>query len=410
MSQKILRLTASNVKRITAIDITPDPSKPVITIGGKNSAGKTSTMDCLEWAFAGGRTIPASAVRKGARKAEIMVETEEYVIEKTVKAGGQTTLVVTAKEDEDGKAISSPQALLNKLHGDFTFDALAFSKMSPKDQRAMLVKLSGIDLDEIDGEIERTKEVARGAASNHDLAFSQIAGMSVPATKPGTEVLSLSALNEKLTKVQTDNTNNDILAANIKNAAIEFDELEVSIDALLIKRKDKKAQLETQRARLVDHVDIDPLIAKIEGLAEANQAIVDANRYYEKKSTIDALDEAQEAAKAAHKEAKTVKLEALEQADMPVPGLGFDDDGVTFKNIPFGNLGSAEQLRLSVAMAMALNPELHVIRIMDGSLLDSESMAMIEEMAGEKDFQVWIEVVDETGKAQVVIEDGTVAE
>jgi hypothetical protein len=42
-------------------------------------------------------------------------------------------------------------------------------------------------------------------------------------------------------------------------------------------------------------------------------------------------------------------------------------------------------------------------------VLDSAGMAVIEQMARELDFQAWIEVVDETGKVGVVIEDGQVA-
>ena len=91
-----------------------------------------------------------------------------------------------------------------------------------------------------------------------------------------------------------------------------------------------------------------------------------------------------------------------------MPGLGFDDDGVTLDGVPFAQASAAEQLRVSVAMAMALNPKVRIIRITDGSLLDSENLALIEEMAGANGFQVWIERVDESGAVGVVIEDGEV--
>ena len=94
---------------------------------------------------------------------------------------------------------------------------------------------------------------------------------------------------------------------------------------------------------------------------------------------------------------------------MPISGLGFDDDGVTYQGVPLKQASAAEQLRVSVAMAMALNPKVRVIRITDGSLLDSDNLALIEQMAADQDFQVWIERVDETGTVGVVIEDGQVA-
>ena len=57
---------------------------------------------------------------------------------------------------------------------------------------------------------------------------------------------------------------------------------------------------------------------------------------------------------------------------------------------------------------MAINPELRVIRVNDGSLLDKKHMAIIEKMAKEKDFQVWLECVDESGTVGIYIEDGEI--
>ncbi|NQS97855.1 MAG: hypothetical protein HQ591_05330 [candidate division Zixibacteria bacterium] len=44
----------------------------------------------------------------------------------------------------------------------------------------------------------------------------------------------------------------------------------------------------------------------------------------------------------------------------------------------------------------------------DGSLLDSRNLKIIDRMAGEHDFQIWLESVDETGEIGIVIEAGEV--
>jgi hypothetical protein len=49
-----------------------------------------------------------------------------------------------------------------------------------------------------------------------------------------------------------------------------------------------------------------------------------------------------------------------------------------------------------------------VLRIRDGSLLSEKSMAVIAEMAEANDFQVWVELVDTSGRVGFVLEDGTV--
>jgi alpha-D-ribose 1-methylphosphonate 5-triphosphate synthase subunit PhnL len=124
--------------------------------------------------------------------------------------------------------------------------------------------------------------------------------------------------------------------------------------------------------------------------------------------------------KAATKEANdlTEKLEAIEKqkaellakAPFPVPGLAFDDSGVLYQGIPFAQASGAEQLRVSVAMGIAMNPTLKVLLIRDGSLLDETNLEMIAQMAAEADAQVWLERVGKGDEVSVVIEDGEVSE
>jgi hypothetical protein len=60
------------------------------------------------------------------------------------------------------------------------------------------------------------------------------------------------------------------------------------------------------------------------------------------------------------------------------------------------------------AIAMAANPELRVLRIKDGSLLDENGLRLVAEMADAGDYQVWIEQVDTSGKVGIVMEDGAI--
>jgi hypothetical protein len=105
------------------------------------------------------------------------------------------------------------------------------------------------------------------------------------------------------------------------------------------------------------------------------------------------------------------KADGLKAAKFPggLP-LGFDDTGVLLNGIPFKQASGAEQLRASLAMAIALNPALRVIRIADGSLLDSEGLKLVGDMASAHDYQVWIEVVSDGDGFGFMIEDGEVAD
>ena len=90
------------------------------------------------------------------------------------------------------------------------------------------------------------------------------------------------------------------------------------------------------------------------------------------------------------------KAEALEESPLPVDGLQITAEGITITNeegmaVPFCQASKARKLKISLAIAMAANPKLRVIRISDGESIDDTNMAIIKEMARDENFQIWIE-------------------
>jgi hypothetical protein len=103
------------------------------------------------------------------------------------------------------------------------------------------------------------------------------------------------------------------------------------------------------------------------------------------------------------------KRKKITEAAYPIPGLMFDTaGGVVLNGIPFEQCSSAEQLRVSVAIGLALNPKLKVLLIRDGSLLDDDSLREIQAIAEKADAQIWMERVGVDGQTSVVIEDGKI--
>lgn len=102
------------------------------------------------------------------------------------------------------------------------------------------------------------------------------------------------------------------------------------------------------------------------------------------------------------------KQNAVSAAKFPIEGLGLDDETVMFQGRPFSQLSSGERLRVSTAIAMAMNPKLKVLFVRDGSLLDNAGMEAITTMAKEKDYQLWIERTEEGKTVGIYIEDGEV--
>lgn len=58
---KIVKLTAENIKRLKAVEITPTGA--LVEVTGKNGQGKSSVLDAIWWALAGAehiQTVPRS--------------------------------------------------------------------------------------------------------------------------------------------------------------------------------------------------------------------------------------------------------------------------------------------------------------------------------------------------------------
>ena len=143
--------------------------------------------------------------------------------------------------------------------------------------------------------------------------------------------------------------------------------------------------------------------------AEHNRLVESYGRNLETVQADSARREAHKGLSERIKACEGKRQEAIQAAKMPLEGLSFNDYGnIIFGGFPLDQASQAEQLRISMEIAMAAQPELRIIRISDGSLLDSESLEAIRTAAAAGDYQIWIESVDESGKVGVVIEDGEV--
>jgi DNA polymerase III epsilon subunit-like protein len=76
---KIVKLTAENVKRLRAVEITPDDTVQIVT--GRNAQGKTSVLDAIWLALCGGPVVDPFVIdkqtsrRRGSRK---LIDTAAY--------------------------------------------------------------------------------------------------------------------------------------------------------------------------------------------------------------------------------------------------------------------------------------------------------------------------------------------
>lgn len=411
---KIVGLVAENFKRIKAAEI--HPSGSTVIVGGRNGAGKSSLIDSIEAALGGTKHAPTEPIRQGAKAARIVVETETLVVTRKFTSKG-SQLEVKAK---DGAVVPSPQALLNTLVGPISFDPLAFARLKPAEQAETLRKLVGLDFTKEDA--KRVEAFDKRTEVGRELRRLQGALDKLPEAPVGTPdaEVSVAELAAELDRRRSVNDANEkqrsklpeLRAAAYKLKA-EIEELEKKLE---LARGDYEQittegkALSAEVAKLKDE-DLDEVRAQIAS-AETTNANVRAKRQR-------AQAEAEHDAALAESKRLTdyiaqidgVKADAAKAAKYPVPGLTVTDEGIQLDGVPFEQASTAQKLKVSVAIGLALNPELKVLLIRDGSSLDADSLAAVAGMADEAGAQVWIEKVSETGHGcTVVIEDGTVAQ
>ncbi|MEI6870714.1 MAG: AAA family ATPase [Verrucomicrobiota bacterium] len=429
----ISELRIQNVKRIVALGIAPGTGEPVI-LTGDNAQGKSSVLDAIFLALQNkGLEDP---IRHGASKATVKLTihgTEgEYIIERNITKKSRTLKITGA----DGADIPSPQAFIDGLIGSLAFDPLEFVRMKPKVQAIAIRELVGLDTSALDADYRDT--FARRTEVNRTLATAeaQLKAMTKPEVPSTPDEIESSAITliqkrEEMTEVvgearaavdaheQANRTYGNEAA---KLAALR-EQLKAQEEALTVASEKCKTAKEfaaiaasrspgTEAIAKItsDITAVDEINAAIRSRREAKAAAQRAVEAYEAKAT--ALRTAR-----ANSDTLTARLATIEETKttlsgavkMPVQGMTFDEDGVLIDGVRFDQLSTAEQVRVSAAVAMRGNPKLRLILVREGALLNKANLEAICESAKEKDYQIFIEKFQEQpGITGLHIEDGAI--
>lgn len=422
---RIVRLESANIKRLRAVEISPEGN--VVVIGGRNGQGKTSVLDSIVYALGGKGEICDEPLRRGEEHGHIVVDLGDLVVRRTFTESGGGQLTV---ENGEGARYQSPQAMLDRLVGRLSFDPLEFARMKPAEQSETLRELVELDTSDVDAAIagkfdERTavnrtvrnlEGQLEGLAEHEGVGTEEVSIVDLVAERDrrvdhNSELAVLQqAHGDELGLCEQKGREIGELEDLIARLRSELNAAENSLEGTRADGREQEAVATRQRAAIDAFVleDLTEITAQIEG-AEGRNAMARENaRRAEVVQEFKGSKQTAGTLTAQLLDLKAKRAAAIEATEFPVDGLGFGEDGVTFGEIPFAQASSSEQLRVSVAIGLAMNPRLRVLLVRDGSLLDDDSMRLLAEMAVEHDAQVWLEVVREDEGVNVVIEDGMV--
>lgn len=466
---RVLRLQADNILRLVAVDITPQGN--LVIVGGKNSAGKSSVLNAIAMALGGKDMCPSEPIRAGETEGKIVVTLDDLVVTRrfsrnrppcdcgvtnpgdvpiigddemhtascaslTKWSETHSTLVVKNKE---GAHYPTPQGMLDKLLGRLTFDPLAFARMGEttdgaKRQADVLRKLVGLETGPLDARRRALAEERATIKKLFAIKDAQLDALPEHKDAPDAEVpmeeisremlhaeeLRRSAEEAERTESKAQETvltlERGIQAHNDKIAALQKQIEDMQRDQVRLGQEQDNASHVAKaasaftisaRAAVPDPTTLRQRLTEV----EAANAKVRANR----KRTdfvleVGALASDIESKDAEVKAADEAKSRLLDAAIFPVEGLAVSDDGVTFGGLPFSQVSTSEQLRVSVAVGIALNPNLKVLLVRNGNALDDDAMQALAAQADEAACQVWCEYVTSNDEGvQVMIEEGRVA-
>lgn len=440
-SLTVLALYGENVKRVRAVKILP-PRVGVVKVTGRNDSGKSSTLDLIQLALGGGRAQPDVPIRRGATSARDVLELQD--------AAGQPAIRVTRRwtgkdsyltvERIGGPPVKSPQEFLDALCGaGLGFDPLAFSRLKPAEQAAALLDALRLSEDPREIDMQQAAVSERRTILNREAkslkarvdALPADLGADVPDAEVSVAALvrdrdtliaqglakdaAIRAADEKHRDVDRLRTILDNAKQKAQRLMGELNDAEDAVTSAVtsLTKAARAAEEAVATIATMPRPDMTEITRQIETAEETNQAV---RAKLERRRLLAELVE-----KELDANGLTAMIGGLGEkrqallagAAFPIPELGFEVVGgayrVTLRGVPLAQASRSEQIRVGVALAMAVNPTVRVILLRDGSLLDADSLVELERLAGDRGYQVWCEIVGTDGEpGAFVIEDGGV--
>ncbi len=407
---KLLGLSIENVRLIKAFSM-KFGQIGLTQIRGKNQAGKTTILDCIEMLFKGTKSVPKDVVTHGEEKARIIGEVGDYTIQRIIK-GEKSTLKVVAK---DGKEMKSPQSFLDSVINALTFDPRPFLDKDTKGKKAFLMELLKIDFGTIDEEIKEKSE-ERVVVGREVKKFG-----TLPILQ---KIAEVDVMDIMTAKEEVDKTNASIergvekksaLESDIKKYSTEIEELKAKLEVAEKNKANTTKELDVvdkALTKLGDKVDTSEMVKMISNASETNKLasayVANESKKTEKKEKEKEYDSLTVEIDSLRDKKKQILLDA----DVPVKGLEIKFDGLYFENIHSENWSDSQAMKISCQLCAAMQPELKAVFIDKGEAYDNEQLKALNDWAIENDIQALITIVDSMDGAKhdgaIYIEDGEV--
>lgn len=443
----------------------------VYFVTGDNELGKSTLLKAIGALLTGQRDdVLRNGASKGFAKMIVGDDGEEYDVQLSfTEANPRGTL--TIKQKSTGMATNNV-SMLQRIFGYQDFDAVEFSRWSETAEgrrkqiavvKSLLPESVRLRLDDIATEVIELKDERTGI--NRDVkTFATLRDSAAAILEPGDKEkynspIDVSELVEKAKAdaqlIEKAKTVRSMLAQRIQQLSeipVRINELEnackancakadADVEAARIAYEKAKANAETVRRNWIEDRD--------KGIAALNQQKMDAerrmnnakewlaeyekmnpegsnaeellakakehNRRYESVKQYNErqaqLEQAKERANNINEhiaELEAERKELIANAQLPVDGLSFTDDGLLLNGVPFmpGKVSDSQTMEIAAKLVIASNPTVKVFRIARGESLGAKRLETIIDIAKRNGFQGFIEQV-QRGQNEMLVEEYT---
>ena len=417
----------------------------VYFVTGDNELGKSTLLKAIGALLTGQRDdVLRNGASKGFAKMVVGDDGEEYDVQLSfTEANPRGTL--TIKQKTTGMATNNV-SMLQRIFGYQDFDAVEFSRWSETADgrrkqiavvKALLPEKVRNRIAEIDESVKTLKEERTGV--NRDVkTFAGFVDTMAKQLDPDdlkkyaepvdvTELMERQETNAKLIEKAKADETRAVYAQRVESARILYEkaiaeqkEAEQKIAALYAANvaaiEAERADYESRKANGEDWIkryeannpentNVPALLAEAEAHNKRYHVVC---QYREKKAQYDAFKAKSEQMDADIAKLSDERATLIANAELPIAGLSFTDDGLELNGVPFvpGKVSDSQTMEIAAKLVIASNPKVKVFRIARGESLGQKRLETIIDIARRNGFQGFIEQV-QRGQTEMMVEEYT---
>ncbi|OUQ12974.1 chromosome segregation protein SMC [Massilimicrobiota sp. An142] len=404
-------LELENVKRIKAVTITPT-EKGLNIIGGNNRQGKTSVLDSIAWALGGENFRPSKPTREGSTiPPYLKIQLSNGIV--VERKGKNSSLKVT---DPSGK--KAGQTLLDDFIEKLALNLPKFMNSSNKEKANILLQIIGVGEQLAQYEMQEKElyqerlTVGRIADQKKKYAKEQIYYADVPD-----DLISPQDLINQQQEILAKNGENQRKRERVHQIEYQVSTLEQEYASLMKQIEAKKMELDKAREDLsIAKMDALDLIDQSTDELEKNLAdIEETNRKVranldKQKAEEDAkqYDEQYDSLTVKIENVRKQKMDLLNHADLPLPGLSVEDGELTYNGNKWDGMSGSDQLKVSTAIVRKLNPKCGFVLLDKLEQMDLDTLNDFGQWLENEGLQAIATRVSTGDECSIIIEDGMV--